>query len=112
MQITTVELGLVATGWQISGVVWGNAIAMAVTGILYGICAWVLSCRVWGASPLQGSWQALRGRAREIAGLFVINELNVVLDMIPKYMDIIILGYFAAQRRQATINWRRVLQVD
>jgi O-antigen/teichoic acid export membrane protein len=91
---TAMVLGLVATGWQISGVVWGNVIATAVTGILYGICAWVLTHRVWGAFPLQGSWQALRGRVRDIAGLFVLNELNVLLDMIPKYMDLILLGYF------------------
>ena len=89
-----VVLGFVSTGWQLSGVVWGNVIATVVSGLLYGTCAGLTTRRVWGASPFQGSWQALRGRRREISGLFVVNDLNVLLDMIPKYTDIIILGYF------------------
>ena len=89
-----VVLGFVSTGWQLSGVVWGNVIATVVSGLLYGTCAGVSTRRVWGGSPFHGSWQALRGRRREISGLFVVNDLNVLLDMIPKYTDIIILGYF------------------
>lgn len=86
-------LALVSTGWQVSGVVWGNAIPTAATGLLYGTFAWVLTYRAWGTFPHQGSWQVLRGRRREILGFLAYNDLSALLGMIPKQMDVVLLGY-------------------
>jgi O-antigen/teichoic acid export membrane protein len=98
-------LGFVGIGWQISGVVWGNVIATAVSGLLYGTCTWLLSRRVWGASPFQGSWQALRGRRREILGFLAYNDLGTLLGMIPKQLDIALLGYF---RNSAEVGYYKL----
>ena len=87
-------LGLVISGWQVTGVVWGNAVAMVATGLLYGVIAWVLIRRTWGMSAFQGDWQALKGRRREILGFLAYSDLNALLGMIPKQLDVLLLGYF------------------
>jgi O-antigen/teichoic acid export membrane protein len=87
-------LGLVSHGWQVAGVVWGNAVAMMATGILYVAVAGVLMRRAWGASPLQGSWHALRGYRRELFSFLAYNDLNALVAMIPKQLDVVFLGYF------------------
>jgi len=85
---------LVISGWQVTGVVWGNAVAMVATGLLYGVIAWVLIRRTWGTSAFQRDWQALKGRRREILGFLAYNHLNALLGMIPKQLDVLLLGYF------------------
>jgi len=87
-------LGLVLSGWQIAGVVWGNAIAMLVTGVLYGAVAYRLVRSTWGASWMQGKWNELKGKRREIFGFLAYNDLNALIGMIPKQLDIVLLGYF------------------
>jgi len=87
-------LGLVLANWQVAGVIWGSAIATGVTGLLYGIIGWGLIYRYWGALPLQGKWQNLKGRRREIFSFLFYNELNALLGMIPKQVDVLLLGYF------------------
>jgi O-antigen/teichoic acid export membrane protein len=87
-------LGLVLRGWQVAGVVWGNAVAMTATGLLYGTIAGVLMRRTWGAPPPQGSWHALKGYRREIFGFLAYNDLNALIAMIPKQLDVVLLGYF------------------
>ena len=87
-------LGLVFFGWQVAGVVWGNALAIVLNGILYLAAAHTLSRRAWDASPLQGDWKALKGRKREIFGFLAYNDLTVLLGMIPKQLDVLLLGYF------------------
>ena len=89
-----VVLGLVLTGWQVTGVVWGNAVAMVATGLLYEVISWVLIRHMWGASALQGEWQALKGRRREILVFLAYSDLNALLGIIPKQLDIVLLGYF------------------
>src|SRR5712692_6415227 len=90
----TLVLGLVLTDWQVPGIVWGNAIATMATGLLYGIIARVLIRRAWGVSPLQGAWSTLKGRRREIFSFLAYNDLNALLGMIPKQLDVALLGYF------------------
>jgi len=87
-------LGLVMSGWQVTGVVWGNAIAMIATGLVYGVLAWVLTLRAWGGSPFQGNWQTLKGRWREILGFLAYSDLNALLGLISKQSDVLLLGYF------------------
>jgi O-antigen/teichoic acid export membrane protein len=86
-------LGLVLYGWQVIGVVWGNAVVMMATGLLYGVMACILMRRTWGASAFQGGWHALRGRRREIFGFLAYNDLHALLGMVPKQLDLILLGH-------------------
>jgi O-antigen/teichoic acid export membrane protein len=86
-------LSLVFSGWQLAGVVWGNAVATILSGLLYGASACILTLKRWKASWLQGRWQALGGRRREIVGFLVYNDLNSLLGIIPKQLDVTLLGY-------------------
>jgi O-antigen/teichoic acid export membrane protein len=87
-------LGLVGLGWQVAGVVWGNAIAMAATGLLYGILAYSLVKSRWGRSWLSADWSYLKGLWREVISFLAYNDLNALLGLIPKQLDVVLLGYF------------------
>ena len=87
-------LGLVGLGWQVAGVVWGNAMAMVLTGLFYSTYAFPIVKRQWGRSWWQGDWHLLKGRCREIFGFLIYNDLNALLGMIPKQLDVALLGYF------------------
>jgi O-antigen/teichoic acid export membrane protein len=87
-------LVLVGLGWQVAGVVWGNAIAMAATGLLYGVLAYGLAKSRWGRSWLLADWSYLRGRRREVIRFLAYNDLNALLGLIPKQLDVVLLGYF------------------
>lgn len=87
-------LGMVWLGWQVAGVVWGNAAAMVLTGLLYSTYAFPLAKRQWGGLWWQVDWHLLKGRGREILGFIVYNDLTVLLGMIPKQLDVVLLGYF------------------
>ena len=87
-------LGLVGLGWQVAGVVWGNAIAMAATGLLYGILAYGLAKSRWGRSWVFARWAYLKGLWREVISFLAYNDLNALLGLIPKQLDVVILGYF------------------
>ncbi|MGH7767492.1 MAG: lipopolysaccharide biosynthesis protein [Candidatus Binatia bacterium] len=87
-------IGLVLAGWQVAGVIWANAVAAAVTGLLYGTLAWIFIRRSWGASILQGRLKALKGRRREIFSFLAYNDLTVLVGMIPRQLDVLLLGYF------------------
>lgn len=87
-------LGLVLLGWQVAGVIWGTAAAIAVMGLVHGIVAHVLIRRTWGASWLSGQWESLRGYRRAMIGFYAFNDLNASLGMISKQLDLVLLGYF------------------
>jgi O-antigen/teichoic acid export membrane protein len=87
-------LGAVFLGWKVSGIVWGNAVAMTLGGFAYMVAAVIITFSAWGALPWQGNCQALTGRRRQIFRFFAYNNLNAMLGMIPKQLDVILLGYF------------------
>lgn len=91
---TVLILGLVLSGWRVAGVIWGNAVATAVMGMLYGIIGYILVRQSWGGSWLSGRWQDLKGYRRAIVSFLAYNDLNALLGMIPKQLDIVLLGYF------------------
>jgi O-antigen/teichoic acid export membrane protein len=91
---TGVVLGLVLAGWQVTGVIWGNAAATIAAGALYGLVGYVLARRAWGASWLQGRWSDLKGYRPAILRFLAYNDLNALLGMIPKQLDVVLLGYF------------------
>jgi O-antigen/teichoic acid export membrane protein len=67
---------------------------MLITGLLYGLIALWLMRRTWGGLPLQGCWHALRGHHGEIFRFFAYSDLSALLGMIPKQLDVVLLGYF------------------
>ena len=87
-------LGLVLAGWGVAGVVWGNSLAMASYGVILIFLAYPAVTRKWGGSWLFSSWQSLKGRRREILGFVTFNFVSTLLGVIPKQMDLVLLGYF------------------
>jgi O-antigen/teichoic acid export membrane protein len=91
---TFLVLVLVLAGWQVAGVIWGNTIGIAAAGIAYGVVAYRLTYHTWGISWLRGRWQDLQNYRRSIIMFLVYSNLNALLGMIPKQLDIVLLGYF------------------
>lgn len=87
-------LGLVLVGWNVTGVVLGNSIALTLEGLLFGFLAWSCISNSWGRIPWSATWSILRGYRREIGQFLIYNDLNVLIGMIPKQLDLVLLGYF------------------
>jgi O-antigen/teichoic acid export membrane protein len=89
-----VVLWLVTAGWQVAGVVWGNAIAMGTNGLLYGLASALVSRREWGGVLNDGSGATLAGRRREVLGFLAFSSVHATLGMVSKQLDVAILGFF------------------
>ena len=87
-------ISFVLAGWQVKGVVWANAIAAAAAGFLYGVLAWMLIRRTWGAGLFHGGLKALKGGLRNIFSFLAYNNLNTLIGTIPNQLDLILLGFF------------------
>jgi len=87
-------LALVLSGWQVAGVVWGNAIAMVGTGLIYGVMGWREIRSRWGQFPIRGKWQALKVRQREILSFLGYSNLDALVGMLPKQLDVLLLGFY------------------
>ena len=87
-------LGLVLAGWGVIGVVVSNAIAMCLTGLVYAFTALPLIHTSWGVVPWSATWSNLKGHRVEIFRFLIYNNLNTLLGMIPKQLDVVLLGYF------------------
>ena len=87
-------LGLALGGWQVAGVVWGNTMAMAVRGLVQGAIGWLMIYRHWGALPFQGKLQNFQQERMEIVRFLFYKNITALLGMIPKQIDIFLLGYF------------------
>jgi len=86
-------LGLTVAGFEVTGVICGNAVAMAAAGAVYIVPALRLIRRTWGPLPWVQTWRTLKGRRREITQFLAYNDLNAFLGMIPKQLDLVLLGY-------------------
>jgi O-antigen/teichoic acid export membrane protein len=86
-------LGLTAAGWQVAGVVFGNAFAIAANGLLLWLAARSAARGAWGATPIHGDLRAIGTRLREVLSFTVFSDLNTMIGIIPKKMDLILLGY-------------------
>ncbi len=91
---TVLVLGLVVASWQVTGVIWGNAIAMSIMGLLYGIVAYMSCRKAWQASWLSSNWKALRGYFRPIFRFVAYSDLSLLIGMVPQQLDVVLLGYF------------------
>jgi O-antigen/teichoic acid export membrane protein len=87
-------LALVWSGYEVAGIVWGNAIGMAAAGAAYGAVAYSAQKRAWGSSWLRGQWRILQGRRREIVGFLAYNNVVTLLGTVPNQLDVLLLGYF------------------
>ena len=91
---TGLVLGLVYSGWEVAGVIWGDVIATTMMGLLYGGIASNFIMRAWSGLPWQCKWEALKGQGREIFRFLAYNDLSALLATIPKQLDVLLLGYF------------------
>jgi len=76
------------------GIVWGNALAVALTGLAYGATGTLAARAAWGGDWWRADGATLAGRRREIARFLLINDLNALVGLIPKQLDVVVLGYF------------------
>ncbi|MBI3920261.1 MAG: lipopolysaccharide biosynthesis protein [Armatimonadetes bacterium] len=90
----TMVVSLVWAGKNVAGVIWGNAAAMIVEGLLFGGVSLSLVRRKWGMPSVRGWWSPLFGYRREVFKFLAYNDLNALLGMVPKQLDIVLLGYF------------------
>jgi O-antigen/teichoic acid export membrane protein len=87
-------LGLVLAGFGVAGVVAGNALALAVSGVGISLAAWPRIRRTWGPGWLRTPLRTLRGRGREILRFLMYTELTELVNLVSKQADLVILGYF------------------
>jgi O-antigen/teichoic acid export membrane protein len=87
-------LWFLLAGWQVAGVVWGNAISMVINGLLYGLASALVSRRQWGGVLSDGSGATLAGRRREVLGFLAFNSAYATVGMVSKQLDVAILGFF------------------
>jgi O-antigen/teichoic acid export membrane protein len=87
-------IGLVALGGGLPGVILGNAVGMALQGIVLALISYPLINKVWGGTWLSGSLKEIRGRWREIRRFLIYSDVNSLLGMVIKQLDLPILGYF------------------
>jgi O-antigen/teichoic acid export membrane protein len=92
---TAIVLGLLLAGFQVKAVVIGNAVATAVQGIVYGALAAGIAKRRWGGHWLTVRGGALAGRRAEIMRFYAFNDVQGLLAMIPKQLDVLGLGLVA-----------------
>jgi O-antigen/teichoic acid export membrane protein len=85
---------LILLGFGVAGIVIGDVLASATMGLAYGVFAYGLVRKTWGGSWLQGSWQALRGRRRDLMRFIFYNDLNALLGIAVNQLDVTLLGYF------------------
>ena len=83
---------LVGRGWGVNGVVVGSAAALPADAALTYVLATRLRRQCWGRAGLRGSWQALRGRRREIAAFCAWSDLGSIFGLLAKQTDVLILG--------------------
>jgi O-antigen/teichoic acid export membrane protein len=82
----------VAFGHGVAGVVWGNAIATTMHGLILGTLAHATSKADWGGSWLSASVRPLRERRREIGRFLVFTNIDTLLGVVTKQVDLLLLG--------------------
>jgi O-antigen/teichoic acid export membrane protein len=85
---------LLGAGLGIPGVVLGQGVGLALTGLAGAVVAARALRRETGAWWWNGPIAILAGRRAEVAGFVLWSSLNATLGMIPKQADVLVLGYF------------------
>jgi len=81
-------------GLRISGAVFGNSLAICTSGLVHFWIARRLSLRRWGRNLGRGILDELKEERREISRFIVFNEANLLVGLVPKQLDVILLGVF------------------
>jgi O-antigen/teichoic acid export membrane protein len=87
-------MGLLLGGWQLRGLIWANATAATVDGVVHAWIALVVARRTWGGSILTAPLKNLAGMRRQISRFLAYNDLSALINLIPSQLDVIVLGYF------------------
>ncbi len=90
---TALVIALVQGGAGVTGVVYGNAIAMVLHGTLLTLLATPLITATWGRAPLTRAWHVLAGHRRAIFSFLLYNDLNAFLGSFVKQVDVLFLGW-------------------
>jgi O-antigen/teichoic acid export membrane protein len=86
----------VLLGFGVAGVIWGNLIGFLINGMLYaGSAFWLIRTTWHGWWWQQNFWHDLQHYRRDIVRFLGLNEVSALAGMIPKQLDIIVLGYFS-----------------
>jgi O-antigen/teichoic acid export membrane protein len=86
-------IGLVSLGYGVAGVVWGNALGGAATGLGYAVVGLRAISGTWGSLLRDSSPAALRGRRREILSFVVYSDVYALTGLVQKKLDVVLLGY-------------------
>lgn len=87
-------LGVILAGQGVPGIVAAIAVGRAVPGVWLGVLATRQTRDLWQQSWLRSSWTRLGDRRREILSFLFYSDLLALLGVIPKQLDIMLLGYF------------------
>jgi O-antigen/teichoic acid export membrane protein len=85
---------LLAAGLGIPGVVLGQGIGLALTGLAFAAVAAPALSRETGGRWRDDPIAVLAGRRAEVAGFVLWSSLNATFGLIPKQADVLVLGAF------------------
>ena len=83
-----------AVGLKVEGAVFGNALALTMSGFIHLMITRRLSLLRWGQPGKEGILRSLKGARRDIFRFVVFNEANLLVGLVPKQLDVILLGAF------------------
>lgn len=90
---TILILSFILTGWGVSGVIWGNAIGIALSGIGPTILAFPSIKGVWGRTRLFRKSEDPHGYSGKFQRFLLTNWLISSANMIGTQLDALLLGY-------------------
>jgi O-antigen/teichoic acid export membrane protein len=86
------SLVLLIAGWRIAGVIWGLAIGTLVDAVALAVLAQT-STRTWGGAWWSAPGAPLAGRRREILRFIAYSDVEGLLNLVTRRLDIVILGF-------------------
>jgi O-antigen/teichoic acid export membrane protein len=98
------SLALLLAGWRIAGVIWGLAIGAVLDAVALGVLARATT-RAWGGAWWSAPWEALAGRRREILRFIAYSDVEGLLNLVTRRLDIVLLGYL---RGPADVGYYRI----
>jgi len=90
---TAVVVALVCGGAGVTGVVYGNALALVLHGVALTILAFPAITATWGRAPVARAWTLLAGHRRAIFSFLLYNDVNAFLGSFVKQVDVLFLGW-------------------
>jgi O-antigen/teichoic acid export membrane protein len=85
--------GLLAAGLGWAGYVYGAAFGQVVGALLLAAAARRFFRSEWGVGWWSGKWSALKGQRGRLARFYGMTDLNALLGLAAKQLDVTVLGY-------------------